>query len=808
MSQGRQTMNTAVQVRKDARVIKAIKGLYRGLERIDDSAGYRANVRLCLERARLVTQSYKETEGEPMVLRRAKALKKIIENMTVFVQDYELIVGNIASDPSAVPTYPEMFYKWLNKAVQDEYKHMIDDAGRKELFEIHKYWEGKSVHGMERDIVPESVKMYSKYNGVFFWSYQWDSTLPNYDKVFKIGLKGILAEARARQKEIDKDTSLSTREYTEKKRFLEAGIITLEATIAFAKRYAALAKEKAAKETDPKKKAALEKVADVCAHVPENPCRTFHDSLQAFFLIHIIVDFIEMPAVGSGFRLDYVCHPWYKKDIEEGRLTREEALNLIEMLWIKFEEMGYVHPPVMMSAGGGGLAWQNITIGGCDHEGNAVCNDLSFLCLEATMELQSVQPPLCFRYHDKTPRELVLRAIDCQATGVAQPAFFNDKVMIPYFLMRGFSLEDARSYAINNCMSWQIPGKNIVTRQSMGHFSLPKCLDLALNKGIDNMSGMPLGAPTPDPNTFKSIDDVIDAFFVQFRFFLEKLVKLGNAGDALYEEYLPRPFTTIVLDDSIRIAQDCRRWQHHPRSWFLAIGGVTAADSLAAIKKLVFDDRTITMAELREALDKNFEGKEELRQKLLAAPKFGNDDDYVDKLAQVVFYGMAREAKKFTSFYGAPYDIDGTSASMGYFTGAGCGATPDGRFAKEPLPDGNISPAQGRDVKGPTAVLKSVGKIDPLMSHNHLLNQRFSPHFLKGEYRELFADYLKTWSDLNIHHIQFNVVTPEELHEAQVEPEEHEDLIVRVSGYAAYFVDLTSSLQDDIIARTEQAFVG
>ena len=212
--------------------------------------------------------------------------------------------------------------------------------------------------------------------------------------------------------------------------------------------------------------------------------------------------------------------------------------------------------------------------------------------------------------------------------------------------------------------------------------------------------------------------------------------------------------------------------------------------------------------ELREALDKNFEGKEELRQKLLAAPKFGNDDDYVDTLAQKVFYGIAREAKKFKSYYGAPYDLDGTSASMGYFTGAGCGATPDGRFAKEPLPDGNISPAQGRDTKGPTAVLKSVGKIDPLMSHNHLLNQRFSPQFLKGEYRDIFADYLKTWADLNIHHIQFNVVTPEELHEAQVEPEKHEDLIVRVSGYAAYFVDLTKSLQDDIIARTEQAFVG
>ncbi|MFO8101740.1 MAG: pyruvate formate lyase family protein [Dehalococcoidia bacterium] len=800
-------MNTAVKQRKDEKVIKAIKGLYRGLERIDDSAGYRANVRLCLERARLVTQSDKETDGQPMVIRRAKALEKILENMTIFIQDNEQIVGNIASDPSSVPTYPEMFVRWLNKAVQDEYKHMIDDEGRQELFEIHKYWENKCAHGKERELVPDSVKAYSKYNGVFFWSYQWDSTLPAYERIFRTGLRAIVNDCKARLEEIGNDKSLTSQEYGEMKRFLEAAIITVEAAITFARRYAALAREKAAAETDPAKKAALEGIAERCERVPENPCESFHDTLQAFFLIHIIVDFIEMPSVGSGFRLDYVCYPWYKKDLDEGRLTREDALNLLEFLWIKLEEMGYVHPPVMMSAGGGGLAWQNITLAGCDKEGNAVCNDLSYLILEATMELQSVQPPLCFRYHDKTPRDLILKAIDCQSTGVAQPAFFNDKVMIPYFLERGFPIEDARDYAINNCMAWQIPGKNIVNRQSMGHFSIPKCLDLALNQGIDNMSGRQLGARTPDPNTFQSIDDVLDAFWVQYNFFVEKNVALGNAGDMVYEELLPRPFTTIMLDDSIDMALDCRKWQYFPRSWLLMIGGVTTADSLAAIKKLVFDEKKITMAELRQALDSNFEGQEELRQMLLNCPKFGNDDDYVDDLARVVFYGIASELKQYISYYGEPYDIDGTSASMGYFTGAGCGATPDGRFAKEPLPDGNISPAQGRDIKGPTAVLKSVGKIDPLKSHNHLLNQRFSPQFLMGDFREIFADYLKTWSDLMIHHIQFNIVKPEELHDAQEKPEEHEDLIVRVSGYAAYFVDLTTTLQDDIIARTEQEFV-
>jgi formate C-acetyltransferase len=307
--------------------------------------------------------------------------------------------------------------------------------------------------------------------------------------------------------------------------------------------------------------------------------------------------------------------------------------------------------------------------------------------------------------------------------------------------------------------------------------------------------------------TFKSIDDIIEATFQQFNFFMGPQVYINNIADALYQEYLPRPLISALVDDLIERGKDCRQWYYFHRNYVMPTGVNNVADSLSAIKKLVFEEKKITMAELLEAMKQNFEGQEELRQMLLSAPKFGNDDDYVDSIAEKVHFRIKEETEKYTTYYGYPYDTDGTNASVGYFLGFDVAATPEGRKAREPLHDGTVSPVQGRDRKGPSAVLKSVGKVDPLLSCNHLFNQRFAPHFLEGENREVFSDYLKTWSDLGIHHIQFNVIDPKVLKEAQAHPEKHADLIVRVAGYSAYFVDLTKTLQDDIIARTEHALL-
>jgi len=799
-------MDAAVKELRDNVVIKAVKGLYRGQQRVDDDAGYRSEVKVCLDRARLITESYKETEGEPMVTRRAKALMKILGNMTIYIQDNERLVGNMAQNLNSLPLYPELYWRWLEKALDNEYQHLLDDEGKKELKEINKYWKNLSVHGMERNLVPPDVKPFTGYTPVTVFSYTWDMVLPDYEKILKVGLKGIIEEAQNKLKEITSDPDIHAKEYVEQKRFLEAAIMSLEATISFSKRYAALAREKAAVATDPEDKKRLETLAEICDWVPENPARTFHEAMQCFFLIHLITGFIALPSVGCGVRLDKVMYPYYEKDIETEHLTKEEALNLVESLWIKFEEMGFIHPPKLFGSAGGGLAWQNVTLGGVDEQGNDITNDLSYLILDATKELHSVQPPLCFRYHDRTPRDLVLRAIDTQRTGVAQPAFFNDKMMIPYLLEKGIPLEDARDYGISNCMSWTIPGKSMVYRQGMGMFSFTNCLMLALNQGMDWLSSRQVGYPTPDPLTYKSIDEIIEATFQQYVFFFEKAVRISNIADELYEEYLPRPLISALVDGCIERGKDCRKWYYHHRNYVMPTGVNNVADSLAAIKKFVFEEKKIAMAELLQAVRDDFEGHEELRQMLLSAPKFGNDDDYVDSIAEQVHHRIKDETKKYKTYYGYPYDVDGTNASVGYFLGMDVAATPDGRKAHEPLHDGSISPIQGADKKGPTAVLNSVGKIDPLVSCNHLFNQRFAPQFLQGENREIFADYLKTWADLGIHHIQFNVIDPEILRDAQEHPERHGDLIVRVAGYAAYFVDLTKSLQDDIVSRTEQVF--
>ena len=532
-------MDIAIKELKDNVCIKAVKGLYRGQERIDMDAGYRSEVKVCLDRARLITQAYKETEGQPMITRRARALQNILENMTIYIQDKERLVGNMASDVYSLPLYPELYWRWLEKALDNEYQHLMDDEGKKELKEINKYWQKLSVHGMERNLVPPHLKPYTGYTPVSVFSYTWDMVLPNYEKIFKVGLRGIIQEAQDRLKEIQSDMTMDTREYLEQKRFLEAAIVSLEATITFAKRYGTLAGEKAKSETRPDEKKRLEKLAEICDWVPENPVRTMHEAMQCFFFIHLIVGFIELPSVGCGVRLDQIVYPYSKKDLDEGRVTREEAVNLIESMWIKFEEMGFIHPPKLFGSAGGGLAWQNVTLGGVDKEGKDASNDLSYLILEATKELHSVQPPLCFRYTDKTPRALTLKAVDTLRSGVAQPAFFNDKMMIPYLLEKGIPLEDARDYAISNCMSWIIPGKSMVYRQGMGMFSFTNCMMLALNQGVDWFGGQKVGYATPDPLTFKSVDDIIEAIFQQFNFFMGTQAYVSNLADALYEEYLP-----------------------------------------------------------------------------------------------------------------------------------------------------------------------------------------------------------------------------------------------------------------------------
>ena len=760
---------------------------------------------LDMERAKLVTQSYKETEGQPIALRRARALAHLLDNMTIYIRPDEMIVGNYASNSDSVPFYPELAWKWIARetAPGQVYASMLSDEGRKELKEIGAYWGDRSIHHMAK-------KYLTKELAEQFWIFNWESATPNYDKILSVGLKGILEEARERLKKLDEEYMAETIngiDFVKKKDFLLGTIITLEAVSRWSKRYAVLARSLAKSEKEVLRKVELENIAEVCDRVPESPARTLHEAIQSYWFIHLVVNFLEMPQVGSGIRFDVVFNPFYEKDLAAGKITREAAQELVEFLFVKFQETGFLHAPIWSGFGGGALGFQTVTIGGVDSRGRDVTNEMSFIILNATMSVRAIVPPLALRWHDGIPRKLVDKAIECLASGMPQPAIFNDKVVVLRLVNLGTPLEDARNYSINNCMVPTIPGKNFshISAWASG-VPAPLCLNQAL--GIDPLAiYKKAGNRVLDPEKITSMEELFDATMENYRLVIHRLVRIANIADALYKEWAPRPFLSSVIDDCIDRAQDVRDWNYMPDYRDVTLFGLnTVADSLTAVKKVVFEDKKVTMKQLVEALRNNWKGHEEIRQMCLRAPKFGNDDDYADLTSRDVARRIEEETSKCKTNWGTSVHVDGTAATAWWSFGRVCGATADGRMLGDPFNDGTISPMAGRDKKGPTAVLRSVAKVDPLLSWNHLFNQSFMPQFLVGHNAEVFAQYLKTYADMGIHHIQFSTVNRETLEDAQEHPEKYPTLMVRVAGFAAYFIDLDRNIQDSIIARTPQCF--
>lgn len=772
---------------------------------------FRPGVKLSLERAKLVTESYKETEGEPIVLRRAKALAKVLDNMTIYIGPHDKIVGNYSSDPDSLIHYPELFWRWLDKQIEGGYKELLDDKGREELHQLHEYWQNKAVHGSERGLLPEDVLPYWFWgnHGVFLWIHGGRTAVPNYEKLFKVGLNGIIKEAEDRLREISSDPSFysNAREYLKQKQFLEAVIIALEAGAGWGERYANLAEEMAAQETDATRKQELEEIAKACYWVPGNPPRTFREALQCYYFITLIYRVIDIQAPGLGDRFDQILHPFYKKDKEEGRITREEAEELVSFMFLKMNEFGDLTPPAQGAASIGGVMTARVlTVGGVDSNGEDATNEMTYIAMDAKDMGGLTQPAVAVRLHRNTPQELLYQIVKSLRKEPGVYSLFNDEMMIPYLMGYGIPLEDARNYSTEGCMRWTIPGKAMGQRALGGNFALPRCLEFALNRGVDKVSGKQVGAPTPDPATFISIEDVINAYLNQVKFFMGKLTTIYNIVDVLDEQWLPQPFLSALLDGCIEHGEDCRTYKYFPLTIIQPVGQVTVYNSLAAIKKLVFEDKKVSMSELVDAFRNNWEGNEELRQMCLAAPKFGNDDDYVDLLARDVSLRTTQTIRSFKNIWGGSFMEDGTGASAYYAYSGLTGATPDGRRDRDSFNDGTISPSIGTDIKGPTAVLRSVGKIDHTRTFTQLLNQKFLPMYLSDDHKEQFAAYLRTFVDLGIHHIQFNVIDKQTLLEAQKHPEQYKDLVIRVAGFAAYFVDLEKEIQDQIIARTEQGF--
>ncbi len=788
-------------------VLKTVHNVRNLKKREETSKGmYRPGIKLDLQRSRLLTESYKETEGEPMVIRRAKGLERILTRIDVYIQDWERIVGNNVPTPQGLYFGIDMNWRSVRRVVNsEEGRSLVTDEERGELDKLIEYWKGRSMSDIQQSMFSGDILKYwdMSQGGAGFWSHWSELGIPNYEKIFRVGLRGLIREAEARLEEIDRQVPV---DYIDQKEFLQAVIIALKAVIKFAHRYADLARKMEAESDDPQARSRLETIARTCERVPEHPPETLLEALQSFFFIHV-VRYIEYSTLGIGVRFDKVFGPYFENDLKNNRTTREETLELLQLLWVKFHELGLIYSPTLTAAYGGVASLQAITLGGVDEHGNDITNEMTHLVLETAERMRTPEPSIALRYHDGTPDELLSRATDVIRTGIGYPSLFNDKSIIPLLDRWDVPLKDARDYAVTGCVYIEIPGKNIV-RRAYGAMILPLALWYALNQGKHPVTGEQSGAPTPDPLTFKSADDLMAAYLDQVGFFFDRLCRIENTCQTLYEKYLPRPYYSALIDGCIEQGKDCRKWAYpSPVTDFCVIlGPSNVADGITAVKKNVFEDKTVTMQELLEAMKANWVGYEKVRQLMIKAPKFGNDEDYADRIAADVHHSTAEVMGRSRNRFGFPCRGDGSGISATYGAGAAVPATPDGRRDGEPLSDATLSPVFGMDQKGPTAVLKSAAKISTQKTHNHLLNQKFMPAALDGDMKPVFMGYLRSWGDLGISHIQFNVVDRETLLDAQEHPEKYPDLLVRVAGYSAYFVDLSKGLQDSIIARTVQGF--
>ncbi len=773
------------------------------------------------ERAVLITESYKETEGLPAIIRRAKALEKILEGMTVVIRDEELIVGNQTRKPRSSPVFPEFSIKWLLEELDKLPKRKgdafsVSQETKEKLQAIAEYWDGKTCQEYAASLMPQAAKD-AQSAGVFtVGNYFFNGVghiCVDYAKVLAKGFTGIIDEAMDEIKKLD----ITNPDDHKKLQFLNAVVIVCNAAIKFAQRFAAEARRLAEETEDTRRKAELEQIAANCEWVPAKPARTFWEALQSFWFVQLIIQLESNGHSISPMRFDQYMYPYYKRDIESGEITKEKAQELLDCLWVKFNDINKVRDENSTKAFGGYPMFQNLIVGGQTSEGTDATNELSFMCLEATAHVRLPQPSISIRVWNKTPDELLLKAAEVSRLGLGMPAYYNDEVAIPALVNRGLSLEDARDYGIIGCVEPQKMGKTEGWHDA-AFFNMAKVLELTMNNGRcpGNCNECSAGCSTPQlgPETgefasFKSFDEFMEAFKKQMAYFVKLLIISDNAVDIAHATRVPLPFLSSMVADCIKRGKSVQEGGAvYNFTGPQGVGVANVGDSLAAIKYMVFEKKAITAEELLEAMRTNFAGREELRQRLInEVPKYGNDDDYVDTLAREGALIYCREVEKYTNPRGGRYQPGLYPVSANVPLGAMTGATPDGRKAGAPLADG-VSPVSGRDVKGPTAAVTSVAKLDHhIASNGTLLNQKFHPSALAGDtgLRNLAA-VVRTFFDQKGFHVQFNVVSKETLLDAQKNPDKYRTLVVRVAGYSAYFTALDKAIQDDIIARTEHSF--
>jgi len=831
---------------KSPRIQKLVDALYEHMPVIESA------------RAKLITESYKETEGEPIITRRAKAFAHILHNIPIIIRDNELIVGSSTIAPRGCQTFPEFSYEWLGAELDTVATRTADpfeiaEETKAELKEADKYWKGKTTSELATSyMAPEAIKAI-EHNiftpGNYFYNGVGHVTV-KYWEVLETGFEGIMEKA---QKELD-GCSVGDGNYARKSHFLEAVILSCKAVIDYAGRYAKLAQEMAAQTSDPVRKQELFVIAENCSRVPAKGAQNFYEACQSFWFVQQLLQMESSGHSISPGRFDQYMYPYYKKDMEAGTITREFAQELMDCIWVKLNDLNKCRDAASAEGFAGYSLFQNLIAGGQNKEGEDVTNDLSVMCIQASMHVHLPAPSLSVRVWNGSPHEFLIKAAELTRTGIGLPAYYNDEVIIPALQNRGLSLEDAREYNIIGCVEPQKAGKTEGWHDA-AFFNMCRPLELVFSNGMDK--GEMVGIPTGDVTQMKTFDEFFDAYKKQMEYCISLLVNADNAIDVAHAERCPLPFLSCMIDDCLKEGKSVQEGGAvYNFTGPQGFGIANMADGLFAIRKLVYEDKKVSMKELKEALAWNYDkgldaqsagdmtemimkamqkagrnvdastaegllktfmgmkpGEQktqrfkEIHDMIDEVPKFGNDIPEVDYFAREVAYTYSKPLQKYNNPRGGKFQAGLYPVSANVPLGGQTGATPDGRYAHTPVADG-VSPSAGKDVKGPTAAATSVSRLDHfIVSNGTLFNQKFHPSALSGrEGLEKFVALIRGYFDQKGMHMQFNVVDRQTLLDAQEHPEKYKHLVVRVAGYSALFTTLSRSLQDDIIRRTEQGF--
>jgi pyruvate formate-lyase/glycerol dehydratase family glycyl radical enzyme len=765
------------------------------------------------ERAELVTAFYKsgETAKVSVPVGRALMLRHLMEHRTIHVGDGELIVGERGPAPKATPTYPELCCHSLDDlrilATRERTRFEVSDEVRRVYEdEIIPFWSGKTIR--EKLFAGMTGGWHDAFDAGVFTEFMEQRAFGHAiqdDKIYRQGFADFKQRIADRRGKIDWLTDPRAYEQDEE---LKAMDLCADALVRFAERHAEEARRLAQREADAARRAELEQVAEICTRVPAHRPRTFHEALQCYWFVHlgVISELNTWDSFNPG-RLDQHLWPFYQRETAAGTLTRERAKELLECFWIKFNSQPA--PPkvgITEEQSGTYQDFALINVGGLRPDGSDAVNELSELILEVVEEMQLIQPSACVQLSKKTPERFLRRACEVIRTGLGQPSMFNTDVIVKEMLQDGKSMADARAGGPSGCVTVSAFGKESCTLT--GYMNWPKILELTCHDGVDPRTGRRVGPTTGDPRSFGSFEQFFEAYRRQLKHFVDVKIIGNNFIERLYAHGMPAPFMSLVMADCIEKARDYHDGgaRYNP-TYIQGVGLGTLTDAMAAVRYHVYDHQTVSMDTLLEAMRADFDGGEDLRRTLAArTPTYGNDDDYADEIAEWEFNAYYDVLNGRPNTKGGRYRVNLLPTTVHVYFGQVTGALPNGRKAGTPLSEG-ISPTQGVDVHGPTAVMKSAARIDHVRTGGTLLNLKFSPQVLRGEGLDRLGSLIRGYFRLDGHHVQFNVVDADTLRAAQQDPDSHRNLIVRVAGYSDYFVDVGRDLQDEIISRTEQQSV-